>query len=479
MVIRNFLIAFLAIFLSFLSIDPAISQCADDVPFISFEPEGPSSESMIRIVVSREYPNGCSGLQDKSIVEVDTANARVVLEFDQFCFDSTNCSQAVHCDTAHYIIEGIPAGDYMIVVVDNNDGNNSCDTIDHEPVLDSLPLAVKDISLVGSTVYGSQGSTQCVPFVVSGFNTLIDMQVSFKWDSNVVRFNSVRNLYPLEYFLPFNLFSPRANELRMIWVDEDITGKSIPDDVILFEACFDLVGMDGDTAVIDFTQGVLEAKASDGSDPDGPSFSMLTENGVIIIDEDRFGTCSMDSVEILCSDWVIDTLQELIREQCVDSSNLALDLISWRGYEILRLTTSRVQPSTDLVGQEDYYTCEGELIGSCTFAGRNRMCDALINDDDITEVRSIWECGDRLPGCYLTSASDEKAEYSPILLNNMTKDRLVFKKPLTSKAHIVATSGKILLSLTAGSQEADLSTFSPGVYWLRTTGGSEAFVIVP
>jgi hypothetical protein len=367
----------------------------------------------------------------------------------------------------------------MILVVDNNEGNHTCDTADHEMILDSLPMAIKDIRLEGRTVHGSQGTTQCVPFVISGFNTLIDMQVSFKWDSNIVRFNSVRNLYPLEYFLPFNLFSPRANELRMIWVDEDITGKSVPDDAVLFEACFDLVGMDGDTAIINFDRGVLEPKASDGSDPDGPSFNMLTENGVIIIDGDRYGTCSMDSVEILCSDWMLDTLQDLIREQCVDSSNLALDLVSWRGYEVLRLTTSREQPSSDLVGQEAYYSCEGELIATCTFAGRNRVCDAVINDDDITELRSIWECGDRLPGCYLTSASDNEEVHADILLNNMVRDRLVFKRPLTTPAHIISTSGKIIASLPSGSQEVDLSGFVPGVFWLRTTSGSEAFVVVP
>lgn len=454
----------------------AIAQCSNVRDFISAEPAAANSTQQVRIIVAKTYPDGCSGLQKAELLSVDEDNLVIEILFDQFCFDTTSCTTAEHCDSAHFVIDGLAEGVYDIRVIDNNDNNHVCDTVNHETALGSNIYLVKDIEVEGFRYYAPAGTKQCVPFRIRGFENLIDMQMSFKWDSNVAKYDTTIDLYPLEYFVPFSIFSPRANEVRVVWFDDLAEGQSIDDNVILCQFCLDLVGNDGDTALLDFDLGPIPSIA--GSENPDSATSLITSNGWIIIDSDRYGVCDADTAEVLCVEWVKDSMESKMREYCVDSSNLTLDLVEWRGYEILRFTETTLLGTGDEIGVESFFGCDGEVIGECQLGGfAGGTCSNFLLQKEISLVRNIWTCGDALPTCYTTSNKDEFGNEG-ILVNNISSDYLTIKSQFENEfIQIIGTGGEVISSHRNG-RIIDVQNLNPGIYYIRSGQITEKFVVI-
>jgi len=455
----------------------ALAQCGNKPrKFITAEPEAANTTQEIRIIVAKSYPNGCSGMQNAEVLSIDEDNHIIEILFDQYCFDTTSCTTSEHCDSAHFVLNGLATGIYQIRVIDNNETNHSCDTVSHETELGTAPYLVKDVEIKGYEYYAPAGSKQCVPFRISGFNNLIDMQLSFKWDSNVAKYDTAIDLYPLEYFVPFSIFSPRADEVRIVWFDDLAEGQTIDDNVILCQFCFDLVGNEGDTALLDFDLGPIAALV--GSAVPDSATDMITHNGRIIIDSDRYGVCDADTAEILCVEWVKDSMELKMRVSCVDSSSLSLDLVEWRGYEVLRFTQTTLLSSGETVGTESFFGCDGESIGECQIGGgADGSCNSFLLQKDFTLVKNIWTCGDRLPSCYTTSDTDVFVT-GGILENNITSGFLKIKSGIsTDQLQIIGTSGKYF-SVNNDGKMINIQNLNPGVYYIRSGNMTEKFVVI-
>ena len=96
------------------------------------------------------------------------------------------------------------------------------------------------------------GSTICLDVkVVSGFEDLIVMQFPITWDPAKLNFSSIQNIYTgLSGFSAGSISTPPNvpdGQLRVTWDDAFVVGQDVPNNTVLFEICFDVVGGGGTT----------------------------------------------------------------------------------------------------------------------------------------------------------------------------------------------------------------------------------------
>ena len=417
--------------------------------------------------------DGCEGLEAKSYT-VDHSAGIIYLHYDQFCQDTAMCTQAIHCDTAHYVISGLYVADYLIMVVDSNESNHVCDSSLHVTNLDSDTLNVRSFSIDGYEVTAKTGTQQCVPFSVTGFNELNTLQLSLQWDTLMILYDTVRNLYPINSFTPGSVSLRSIDDLRVIWFDFDVDGENIPDNEIMFEVCFNVIGNPGDTAIISYNEEFIPVEVED---IDGNRIEVTALDGAIYISEDRYGTCEADSADILCQEWVMDSVLSRIAEYCQkDSAYFELYLVDWRGWEVLRFSSGTITDMGEMVGNDVYFSCEGEYIGTCVVGGfGGGFCDNVLLTQDVTLKSKIWACGEPLPGCYTTSTKDS-AFNKQLLINNISSDRLLVNPDYVSSDFVIFNSNGQVVVQESFSTSVDISTLTSGIYYIRSGEQVERFV---
>lgn len=449
------------------------AQCPRErLSLINVEPQGPNPNDEIRIIVAKEYDNGCEGLQSKDIISIDQNT--IQLRFDEFCFDRPTCTQAIHCDTAHYVIGALDIGRYTIEVLDGNMANDSCTPSQTVAVIGNLQFEVKDIRVNGQQFNAPTGSRQCIPYEVTGFDELTDMQMSFRWDSTKLRYDTIRYLYPLAFLSDFNINSPRANELRFIWTDDQVLGRNVPDGETLFEVCFNVIGNEGDTVILDFEDGPLTAE---GTDLDGYSYGVMTTNSEIYINNNPYSACSTDKEELMCQDWLKDTITARYEEYCGDpEGSIVLELVDWRGYTVIALSLTKVV-NGESVGVTEYYGCDGTTLGICTVGGSgDGTCSNVLLEKDVEPNQTIWNCSESLPGCYTVSQTDF-SNVSGLLKFNIVQNQVEFTR-VFEEVEILNQQGQ-RIRIIENSKTANLSGFAPGVYYVKSGSEVEKFVLIP
>lgn len=101
-----------------------------------------------------------------------------------------------------------------------------------------------------------------------GFIDLVSMQYALNWDNNVLEFSGVNNLTPLlSNFNAGNSFNASGDSLFFSWADLAGNGNSLPDGTVIYQACFNVVGNDGDCTDINFVS------------PPGPGIEVINEQG--------------------------------------------------------------------------------------------------------------------------------------------------------------------------------------------------------
>ncbi len=138
------------------------------------------------------------------------------------------------------------AGTYSITVVDDKGCSATVTTADFTGC---TPVDKVTVSI--DTVLGAPGATVCVPIRVDGFQDLFSFQFSIDYDEVLMRFTGVQNAA----LTPFRAGSEFNDDGDAIFVGTFTTGAplSVPDGGILFEACFEVLGVEGDFAEADFT----------------------------------------------------------------------------------------------------------------------------------------------------------------------------------------------------------------------------------
>ncbi len=141
------------------------------------------------------------------------------------------------------------------------------------------------------------GDNICLPITVADFNDVTALSFSIEWDPTVLTYTGSVNF---NTSLPgFNASNQNVTEvgqgrLGIIWADLNFMEFDLPDDAVLVEVCFDVIGLLGDETPIAFVDDPVLIEAGDGV----PSpYGVVTNNGQVdITNAAIFVSIEQDSV---------------------------------------------------------------------------------------------------------------------------------------------------------------------------------------
>lgn len=145
------------------------------------------------------------------------------------------------------------------------------------------PPPATDTALVNvQSVNTTAGSTVCVPLTVNNFNNLAGIQFSVNWNPAELQYTEVSNINLVDLVEGnFNTTTTDNGNLSVVWTEGSTNGISIPDGTAIFEICFTVLGANGTTAAISFTDNPVPQLAvmPDREDP------FQGGNGVVTVGE--------------------------------------------------------------------------------------------------------------------------------------------------------------------------------------------------
>jgi|APTNR8051073442_1049403.scaffolds.fasta_scaffold00429_22 hypothetical protein len=125
---------------------------------------------------------------------------------------------------------------------------------DAQPALGQTPTTTdRTLTLMAGSASASSGSVACLDISAKGFDNLIGMQYSLRWDPAQLQFKEVGK---------FNLKSLDANDfgarlaaqgaLTSAWIEDSLRGVSVPAGTVIYQVCFDVKAPAGTTALVKF-----------------------------------------------------------------------------------------------------------------------------------------------------------------------------------------------------------------------------------
>ncbi|MFK8055448.1 MAG: gliding motility-associated C-terminal domain-containing protein [Saprospiraceae bacterium] len=133
------------------------------------------------------------------------------------------------------------AGNYEISVIDEK----GCTATSR--IADLTACApVPKVTVTIDTLLGAPGATVCLPVYVEGFQNIFSFQFLIDYNEVLMRFTGVQNAS----ITPFNAGSEYNDDGDALFVGTFTTGApfSVADGGVLFEACFEVLGVEGDFA---------------------------------------------------------------------------------------------------------------------------------------------------------------------------------------------------------------------------------------
>ena len=90
------------------------------------------------------------------------------------------------------------------------------------------------------------GEEVCYTISTNNFNCAIALQIFLRFSSSTLEFNGVLNtdLSGIPQF-GATVIPPTTDEIRILWVDQGLVPRSLPDSTALMEICFDVTGLPG------------------------------------------------------------------------------------------------------------------------------------------------------------------------------------------------------------------------------------------
>ena len=102
------------------------------------------------------------------------------------------------------------------------------------------------------------GTNVCVPYRVRNFDNIASFQYAMEFDTDVLTYTGVTNLngdIGIDES-QFGILEPGV--LGIFWSDPTTLGVDLPNNTIIYEVCFDVMGDCDDTTIIEFTGNVNE-----------------------------------------------------------------------------------------------------------------------------------------------------------------------------------------------------------------------------
>lgn len=144
-------------------------------------------------------------------------------------------------------------------------------------------------------VIAAPGSVVCLPVTVFDFNDILALQFPIIYDESIVTFSNVQNFNPAANGLNAGSFNDLGGALLLSWNDPLFSGITLPDGAVLFEVCFNVIGVAGETSPVEIGDSPIPPEAANNIGEVG--FNGI--NGSIFIGNNVLGT-SYDITNVSC-----------------------------------------------------------------------------------------------------------------------------------------------------------------------------------
>jgi len=159
----------------------------------------------------------------------------------------------------------------------STDGTITVEEADTPP-----PTPTGDGIINVGAVESPAGSNICIPVSVNDFNAIASMQFSLAWDPTVLAFTGTQNFGLADLSAAsFNTDGTSSGQLAVAWFDQAAQGVTLADGTILFEMCFDVIGAEGETSAISFTDVPTTRELATANN----TIDFLSDDGVFTVGE--------------------------------------------------------------------------------------------------------------------------------------------------------------------------------------------------
>lgn len=140
------------------------------------------------------------------------------------------------------------------------------------------------LEVFANQVSGENGDEVCVEVSVIGFTDIISMQYTNQWDPDILEFNRIQN-FNLPNMTMGNFGTGQTDNGRVNLSYNDPSGQpvTVPDNSVIYEVCFDIIGSTGQFSPFEFTSSPLPIDFIGEVDGDDVTLDpVLTPGGVTV-----------------------------------------------------------------------------------------------------------------------------------------------------------------------------------------------------
>ncbi len=180
-------------------------------------------------------------------------------------------------------------GQYRITVEDDKSCavSTSADMSGCEAVTFELPF-----------INARPGASICLDVTVENFQDVALFQGTITWDSDVLNFTGIEGLNSNLINLQDAFETPAEDTLTFAWFEPGFAGINLPDGAVIFQVCFEVAGVLGQSSPVAFVDTPTPVEVGDSNDQEK---GHITRSGQVNVSEEvLFVDISTDSVE--CSD---------------------------------------------------------------------------------------------------------------------------------------------------------------------------------
>ncbi len=145
---------------------------------------------------------------------------------------------------------------------------SSFNKADFKTSIDKETDLMDDFTVSATTVSGDVGDNVCIDVSVENFDNILSFQYSVNFDENVLQYDTIFDPEVIDD-LNFGVTTAGDGNIGVSWFDDNIEGVTIPDNTVLYQICFDIIGGSG-VSPVSFSGMPTSIEVVDGDENEIP-----------------------------------------------------------------------------------------------------------------------------------------------------------------------------------------------------------------
>ncbi|HMQ49130.1 MAG TPA: cohesin domain-containing protein [Saprospiraceae bacterium] len=157
-----------------------------------------------------------------------------------------------------------------ITPIEISDGNQDIVPFNSQSGTVCVGMPSTDFLVTAGNANAAVGDQVCIPVTVDNFTNIVGMAYTINYNPAHLEFVQVTNLNPgLPLFSVAGSFglppAITAGNITVNWFDQTLVGVSLPNDAVLFELCFNVIGDPSTCSDITFSSAITPIEISDAN----------------------------------------------------------------------------------------------------------------------------------------------------------------------------------------------------------------------